>query len=401
MALPRTGAGRRDDGSDRQLAKRPVRRRHAADEPVVVAALEVVRRAERPSPPSRPCRCSTSRRSRTGCARSAARASRCFRRRVRHAVRDRRPAAEAHRVLDAYAEIGGNTIEVIDNVSGRQEEVVGTWLARGAGGSAPCCWRVWGWRPSIRGRPRRRSPRRSTGCGPGSGPSGSTCSPSPCTTGRRASRRPSSRSRRCRVRPRRGRRGRRAQRRTADQARVAAGQRGLPRFVAVSPVYSALERAAYEADLAPIVVAQGLGCLPRSPLAGGFLTGASATRAAASGCKELDPERADRLSRAGTKRGLKVVEAIAALARERAVPTSAVALAGCSPGRPSSRRSSARRRRGRCRRSLRRRRCASRRPRSRRWTAPRRGRPAQAAEASARTVRAAHEGQVAAMTSPA
>jgi aryl-alcohol dehydrogenase-like predicted oxidoreductase len=111
------------------------------------------------------------------------------------------------------------------------------------------------------------------------------------------------------------------------EARVAAGQRGLPRFVAVSPAYSLLERLPYESALAPIVTAQELGCFPRSPLAGGFLTGASASRTERRRLRDLDPERADRLAAHASRRGLKVVEAVAAVARERGVPTSAVALA--------------------------------------------------------------------------
>ena len=113
-----------------EFARRPARRRHAADEPVVDAALEVVRRAEaalaaQPTAPlldepSAPYRLRPL--DGTGLALHPIAVSAM---RFGTAV----PAADAHRVLDAHAEIGGNTIEVTDTVSGRQEEVVGSWLA--------------------------------------------------------------------------------------------------------------------------------------------------------------------------------------------------------------------------------------------------------------------------------
>ena len=312
-----------------EFARRPPRRRHAADEPVVDVALEVVRRAEaalaaQPTvplldEPSAPYRLRPL--EGTGLALHPIAVSAM---RFGTAV----PAAEAHRVLDAHAEIGGNTIEVTDTVSGRQEEVVGSWLAT---------------------RRRRERTVLLARVGLGAEHPGSSAAALTTAIDRL----------RARLRTERidvltlalhdratsleetlvalaaliesGRVGAVAAGAHSAarliEARVAAGQRGLPRFVAVSPVYSALERTAYETDLAPIVLAQGLGCLPRAPLAGGFLTGASATRGGRKRLKELDPERSERLAATATKRGLKVVEGIAALARERAVPTSAVALA--------------------------------------------------------------------------
>lgn len=314
---------------DESLPRSSGRRRHAADEPVVDAALEIVRRAEaamaaqptaplleEPSAPYRlrpipgtglavhPIVVSTSR--------------------FGGAV----PAGEAHRILDAHAEIGGTGIEVVDTRSGRAEEAVGTWLATrrrrertvllarvGVGSEHPGSSAAALTAAVERLRTRLRTDRvdvlvldahdRGTSLEEtlvalggllGSGRIGAVAAGSH-SAGR------------------------------LIEARVAAGQGGLPRFVAVSPVYSALERAGYETEIAPIVAAQELGCFPRSPLAGGFLTGANASRGARRRLRELDPERAERLAGHGTKRGLRVVEAVSTLARERGVPTAAVALA--------------------------------------------------------------------------
>ena len=111
------------------------------------------------------------------------------------------------------------------------------------------------------------------------------------------------------------------------RARVLAGQRGLPMFDAVAPVHSLLDREGWEVRLGPVARAQGLVCLPRSPLAGGFLAAAVPTRGALRRLRELDPERADRLQPVLNRRGMRIVEAVVRIAGEREVPPSAVALA--------------------------------------------------------------------------
>lgn len=47
----------------------------------------------------------------------------------------------------------------------------------------------------------------------------------------------------------------------------------LPRFEALQPHYNLIHRAEFEAQLADLCRTQGLGVIPYSPLAGGFLTG--------------------------------------------------------------------------------------------------------------------------------
>ena len=110
------------------------------------------------------------------------------------------------------------------------------------------------------------------------------------------------------------------------QARVLAGQRGLPRFVAVAPVHSLVARAPFETGVAPVAHAQELAVLPRSPLAGGFLAATVPTRGALRRLRELDPARAERLQPNLTRRGMRIVDAVVRFAGERDVPPAAVAL---------------------------------------------------------------------------
>ncbi len=59
------------------------------------------------------------------------------------------------------------------------------------------------------------------------------------------------------------------------QALWASDQHGFERFVSVQPEYSPVmpTRANFERELAPVCQAYGVGVIPYSPLAGGFLTG--------------------------------------------------------------------------------------------------------------------------------
>jgi aryl-alcohol dehydrogenase-like predicted oxidoreductase len=59
------------------------------------------------------------------------------------------------------------------------------------------------------------------------------------------------------------------------QALWASDKHGFESFVSIQPEYSLVApvRAAFERELAPVCLTYGLGVLPYSPLAGGFLTG--------------------------------------------------------------------------------------------------------------------------------
>jgi aryl-alcohol dehydrogenase-like predicted oxidoreductase len=100
------------------------------------------------------------------------------------------------------------------------------------------------------------------------------------------------------------------------EAQWAARKRGLERFVCEQPPYSLLVRGV-EGDLLPTAIRHGMGVIPWSPLAGGWLSGAwrkgreapSSTRAARL------PARYD-LSLPENQRKLDAVEALAQLAEE-------------------------------------------------------------------------------------
>ena len=52
-----------------------------------------------------------------------------------------------------------------------------------------------------------------------------------------------------------------------------ADQPGLPSYQSLQPKYNLVERAAYESDLEPLILKEGLGVVPYFALASGFLTG--------------------------------------------------------------------------------------------------------------------------------
>jgi aryl-alcohol dehydrogenase-like predicted oxidoreductase len=58
-----------------------------------------------------------------------------------------------------------------------------------------------------------------------------------------------------------------------SEALDTADREGLPRYVALQPHYSLVEREGYERELAPLCEREGLPCLPYWALARGFLTG--------------------------------------------------------------------------------------------------------------------------------
>jgi aryl-alcohol dehydrogenase-like predicted oxidoreductase len=57
------------------------------------------------------------------------------------------------------------------------------------------------------------------------------------------------------------------------EARQVSKQHGLPRYECLQPHYNLYERAAYEQDLEPVCLKEGIGVIPYFALASGFLTG--------------------------------------------------------------------------------------------------------------------------------
>lgn len=112
---------------------------------------------------------------------------------------------------------------------------------------------------------------------------------------------------------------------TADRLRSAlevSRRDGLTEYVAVQPLYNLLERAEYETNLAPLIAAEQLACLPYYGLAHGFLTGKYRP-----GGPEVTSARAERARAYLDERGLRVLAALDEIAAARRVPVAAVALA--------------------------------------------------------------------------
>jgi aryl-alcohol dehydrogenase-like predicted oxidoreductase len=106
-----------------------------------------------------------------------------------------------------------------------------------------------------------------------------------------------------------------------------AERRGLGRFVTEQPPYSILVRG-IEADLLPVAEQHGMGVIPWSPLAGGWLTGKwrKGQDAPESSRSKMMPSRYD-LSNPDNQRKLDAADALAVLAEESGVTLVHLALA--------------------------------------------------------------------------
>jgi aryl-alcohol dehydrogenase-like predicted oxidoreductase len=103
----------------------------------------------------------------------------------------------------------------------------------------------------------------------------------------------------------------------------ASERRGLARYDSLQPHYNLAHRDEFERELHDLCVDQGLGIIPYSPLAGGFLTGKYQRGSAG-------PEsiRADGVQkRYFNERGWRVLDALAAVAAEQGAPPAQIALA--------------------------------------------------------------------------
>jgi aryl-alcohol dehydrogenase-like predicted oxidoreductase len=111
------------------------------------------------------------------------------------------------------------------------------------------------------------------------------------------------------------------------EAQWTADRRGRERFVCEQPPYSILVRGV-EADVLPTCRRHGMGVIPWSPLAGGWLTGGYRLGAELprSNRAERIPARFD-MSLAGNQRKLEAADALAALAEEAGMTLIEMALA--------------------------------------------------------------------------
>lgn len=107
----------------------------------------------------------------------------------------------------------------------------------------------------------------------------------------------------------------------------AAERYGLNRFVTEQPPYHLLDRR-IERELIPMAQTHGLGLMPWSPLAGGFLSGKYKRGQNAPEGARINPDF-HRSSMLENDRAFDVVEAAEALAQAKGVPLSQFALAWC------------------------------------------------------------------------
>ena len=99
-------------------------------------------------------------------------------------------------------------------------------------------------------------------------------------------------------------------------------KRGLARFDSLQPHYSLAHRAEFERELKPLCEDQGIGVIPYSPLAGGFLTGKYQRGA------ETQSARAEGIkNRYFNDRGWAILDALQEVARGRNLSPTATALA--------------------------------------------------------------------------
>jgi aryl-alcohol dehydrogenase-like predicted oxidoreductase len=111
------------------------------------------------------------------------------------------------------------------------------------------------------------------------------------------------------------------------EAQWVAQRRGRERFVCEQPPYSLLVRGV-ENDVLPTAQRYGMGVIPWSPLAGGWLTGRYRVGAETPGSRRAEriPSRYD-MSLPGNQRKLEAADALAALAEEAGVSLIEMAIA--------------------------------------------------------------------------
>jgi aryl-alcohol dehydrogenase (NADP+) len=107
-----------------------------------------------------------------------------------------------------------------------------------------------------------------------------------------------------------------------EEARRIAGGERLPAFATLQPHYNLVHRREYESGLEALCAREGLGVIPYSPLAGGFLTGKYRK-----GRPLPKSQRAGRAKQYMTATGFRVLEALDSVAATHDASVAAVALA--------------------------------------------------------------------------
>ena len=108
------------------------------------------------------------------------------------------------------------------------------------------------------------------------------------------------------------------------KAQTAAERHGWTRFVSMQNHYNLLHREE-EREMIPLCLDQGIGVIPYSPLARGFLAGGrTRTGGGQTARSESDPVQRDLY---GRDEDFDVIDAVTAVARERGVPPAQIAIA--------------------------------------------------------------------------
>jgi aryl-alcohol dehydrogenase-like predicted oxidoreductase len=100
-------------------------------------------------------------------------------------------------------------------------------------------------------------------------------------------------------------------------------QNALVRYDSIQPHYNLLNRAEVEPDLAAVCIDQGIGMIPYSPLAGGFLTGKYTRDQVPSGARLAQD---DRWTRYGTEQNFRVIDALREMGTARGKTVTQMAL---------------------------------------------------------------------------
>jgi len=106
------------------------------------------------------------------------------------------------------------------------------------------------------------------------------------------------------------------------EALATSARLGLPRYESLQPLYNPVDRAVFEDALQPLVCAEQIGVINFYGLAAGFLTGKYRSEADLAG-----RARAARVKSYMNERGLRIVDALRAVASELGSTPAAVALA--------------------------------------------------------------------------
>lgn len=103
---------------------------------------------------------------------------------------------------------------------------------------------------------------------------------------------------------------------------------GLDRFVCTQPPYNLMDRRV-EREIVPMAVTYGLGIIPWSPLAGGFLTGKYQRGEERPKGARHEQRTPDTTSALFSDRAFDVIETLGKIAKEKSCTTSRLALAWC------------------------------------------------------------------------